>query len=237
MTSWSRVRRSRVESLLHDIIPWVLHIGPWVIFLVVAAETAFFLGLLVPAEATVLLGGFLASRGYFELEHVLLATCGGALVGDQLGYVMGRMFGGRVSVREGPIGRLWRRYEARATHLFRRRSILAVAVARFISFVRTLMPWFAGMSRMTYRRFFVYDLLGVLGWGIASVALGYLAGASWHLVAGAVGTASGVVIGLILLVAFTTALRQRTVARRIESVLTAGAPRRDDDAASRQCGE
>lgn len=218
-----------MESLLHDIIPWVLYVGPWVIFLVVAAETAFFLGLLVPAEATVLLGGFLASRGYFELEHVLLATIGGALVGDQIGYVLGRMYGIRVAVRGGPIGRLWRRYEARATRLFRRRSILSVAVARYISFVRTLMPWFAGMSGMAYRRFLLYDLIGIVGWSVASVALGYLAGASWQLVAGAVGTFSGIVIGLILLVAFTAALRQRRVARGLESVL-AGDEGHDDAA-------
>jgi membrane-associated protein len=209
-----------VDALLHDIIPWVLHVGPWVIFLVVAAETAFFVGLLVPAEATVLLGGFLVSRGHFQLDHVLLATCGGALLGDHFGYLLGRHYGSRVAVRGGMVGRIWQRYELRATRLFRRRSVIAVSVARFISFVRTVMPWFAGMSGMEYRRFLVYDLIGVIGWGAASVALGYLAGASWQLVANAVGTASTVIIVLLLVAGLTAALRNRRFGRHIEEALT-----------------
>lgn len=209
-----------MDLLLHDIIPWVLRHGPLIIFLVVAAETAFFLGLLMPAEATVLLGGFLVSRGYFELDAVLLATCGGAFVGDQAGYLLGRRYGGRVSLGKGKLGRLWRRYEARATMLFRRRSMLAVTVARFVSFLRTLMPWFAGMTRLDYRRFLAYDLVGVIGWGAGSVALGYMAGASWRLVAGTVGTVSSIVLLLLLLGLLVAGLRQRRIARQIERALT-----------------
>jgi membrane protein DedA with SNARE-associated domain len=219
-----------VDALLHDIIPWVLHVGPWVIFLVVAAETALFIGLLLPAEATVLLGGFLASRGHFELGHVLLATCGGALLGDQLGYLFGRHYGGRMAAREGVVGRLWQRYEVRAARLFRRRSVLSVTLARYVSFVRTIMPWFAGMSGMEYRRFLAYDVLGVVGWAAASVALGYLAGASWQLVAGAAGTASAVIIALIVTLAVVAALRRRYVGRGIERALPGGAVPDDDGA-------
>jgi dephospho-CoA kinase len=183
-----------VEALLHDIIQLLIRVGPWIVFLVAATETAFFLGLLVPAEATVLVAAFMADIGYFPIEHVLLATLLGGLTGDHVGYVMGRLYGRRAAVRGGRLGRLWRRYEARSTLLFRRKSILAVTLARFISFVRTLMPWFAGMSGMSYRRFFVYDLLGVVGWGCGSVAAGYVAGRSWQALASALGTASTVIV-------------------------------------------
>jgi membrane-associated protein len=151
-----------MEALLNDLIGWVIRLGPWIIFLVVCAETAIFLGLLLPVGPIVLLGGFLASRGNFTIPEVLLATCGGAFLGDQIGYAIGRRYGLSVAGRGGVVGRLWRRYETRATALFRRRSLVAISVARFLAFVRTLMPWFAGMSRVPYGRYVAYDLLGVL---------------------------------------------------------------------------
>jgi membrane-associated protein len=187
-----------VDAFLHDIIRLLLDVGPWIVFLVTASETAIFIGLLVPAEATVLLAAFLAETGYFDVRHVLLATLAGGFVGDQIGYALGRFSGRRAAAHDGWIGRLWRSHEARATVLFQKRSIISITVARFISFVRTLMPWLAGMTRMSYPRFLVYDTLGVLGWGVASVTAGYLAGRSWHALAGVLGTVSALVVAAIL---------------------------------------
>jgi dephospho-CoA kinase len=213
---------TRVESLLYDIIQLLLRAGPWIVFLVTAAETALFIGLLVPAEATVLVAAFLAETGYFELEDVLLATLAGGLVGDQIGYLLGRFGGRRAAARGGRIGRLWRRHEARATLLFRQRSLLAVTTARFISFVRTLMPWFAGMTGMSYPRFLFYDLLGVIGWGVGSVTIGFLAGRSWHIAAGALGTLSTIVFVLIVAVLFWLGVRARRRMRAVVRVALTG---------------
>jgi dephospho-CoA kinase len=205
-----------VEAFLQDIIQLLIRLGPWIIFLVTAAETAIFLGLLVPAEATVLVAAFMADVGYFDLSDVLLATLLGAFVGDQVGYAFGRFGGRRAAARVGLLGRLWRRHEARATLLFRQRSILAVTLARFISFVRTLMPWFAGMTGMSYPRFLFYDILGVTGWGVASVAAGYMAGRSWHVLAGVLGTFSTIVVVALLAGAIVLGVRAR---RRMRAVL------------------
>jgi dephospho-CoA kinase len=211
-----------VDALLHDIIDLLIRVGPWIVLLVTAAETAFFLGLLVPAEATVLVAAFMADLGYFDVEDVLLATLLGAFVGDQVGYALGRLQGRRAAAHGGRLGRLWRRHEARATLLFRRRPLYSVTLARFISFVRTLMPWFAGMSGMPYGRFLVYDAVGVLGWGGASVAAGYLAGRSWQALASALGFASaGIVIFLIGVMSFL-AYRARQRSRSLVRVALTG---------------
>jgi dephospho-CoA kinase len=154
------------------------------------------------------------------LEHVLAATLVGALLGDQLGYLAGRFGGHRVAASTGRIGRLWRRYDRMAQQLFRRRSILAVTVARFISFVRTLMPWFAGMSRMPYGRYLAYDLLGVIGWGVLSVMAGYAAGGSWHVVANALGALSAALLGLLVLLAVGAWLIRRRRQRPLRVGLT-----------------
>jgi len=198
-----------VESLLPGIIGLLIKIGPWVVFAVAMAETAVFFGLLVPAEATVLIGAFLADQGYFEVEHIFAGAFAGALVGDQAGYLLGRYGGARFAGRDGRVGRLWSRYEVMTANLFRRRAAVAVTLSRFLSFVRTLMPWCAGMSRMPYLRFAAYDLLGVLGWAGGSVALGYLAGESWKLIAGALGTAGGLALALIVLGIVIAAVRRR----------------------------
>lgn len=207
-----------MEALLREIIDLLIRFGPQVVFIVTLAETAFFLGLAVPAEATVLVAAFLADRGIFELEHVAAATLLGAFLGDQIGYALGRFGGARAAQRGGRIGRLWEHYEPRAIALFRRHSIIAVSMARFISFVRTLMPWFAGMSRVPYGRFLVFDMLGVLGWGTASIAVGYAAGESWRRVADAIGAWTTILLGALVAVALFLYFRRRRNGR------AAGAP-------------
>jgi dephospho-CoA kinase len=190
-----------LEAFFEFLVRLLREVGPFIVFVVACAETALFIGLLIPAEATILVAAFLAERGYFSVWIVLAATFFGGLAGDQIGYALGRFGGTRLVAREGHIARIWRKHEPRAARLFRRHASLSVSLARFISFVRTLMPWFAGMSGMPYRRFLVYDVVGVLGWAIASVALGYLAGESWDVAASALGTTSAVIIGGIVLVA------------------------------------
>ena len=96
--------------------------------------------------------------------------------------------------------------------MFRRRAVVAVTLARFVSFVRTLMPWFAGMTRMSWPRFFLFDLLGAVGWGVASVTAGYLAGESWSVLAGWLGGASAVIVFAILVTTLAIFFRRRHLA-------------------------
>jgi dephospho-CoA kinase len=202
-----------VEALIEHLIRLLLTVGPWIVLVATFVETAFFVGLIIPAEATVLLAAALADAGKFSLTSVFVATFVGALLGDQTGYLLGRMGGNRVIAREGAIARLWHKYEPVSARLFRRHAASSVSIARFISFVRTLMPWFAGMSRMHYGRFLAYDLIGVLGWSVASIALGYAAGESWRAVADVVGSLSAYVIAAILTVLAVVAVFKRLHAR------------------------
>jgi membrane protein DedA with SNARE-associated domain len=88
----------------------------------------------------------------------------GGLLGDQIGYTLGRFGGTKLVAKEGRLARIWRRHEPRAARLFRRHASMSVSLARFISFVRTLMPWFAGMSGMPYRKFLLYDVFSAGPW-------------------------------------------------------------------------
>lgn len=199
-------------SLLELIQRWIIELGPWVVYLVTMLETAAFVGLFIPSGPTILFAAFLTTTRFFELEHVLLATLLGGLSGDQLGYWLGRAYGVRGVVHGGRVGRLWHGYEHRAVTLFRRHSVLAVSLARCIAFVRTIMPWFAGMSRMPYGRFVLYDILGVLVWGVGHVTLGYLAGRSWRALATLLGSATVALLAIVAIAGLAVYLRRRHAA-------------------------
>ncbi len=177
------------------------------------AETALLIGLLLPSEATVILAAFFANRGAFPVWQVFVAAVIGGLAGDQVAFWLGRKRGEAGERRHGRLARLWERYEPAVRRLFEKKSALAITTARFISFVRTLMPAFAGMSDMPYSRFFIFDLIGVIGWAATSVAIGYLAGANWQRVAGAIGTI-GIALAIVAMSAAVWFVRRRRPARK-----------------------
>lgn len=170
--------------------------GPWVLLVMTAAETAFVTGLVVPASVATAFGAFLAAEGTLSLPVVAAFAGIGGLLGDQLGFWLGRRYGPGLLRGGGRLRSLARRHEPRAAVFFQGHPIYAVSFARLVSFVRTLMPMAAGMSRLSYGRYVVYDLLGVAGWLTAYCTAGYLAGRSWRWVAGAMGTGWAVAFGL-----------------------------------------
>jgi undecaprenyl-diphosphatase len=84
-----------------------------------------------------------------------------------------------------------------------------VFFGRFVGFARALVPFVAGASRMSYRKFVLYDGLGAGLWTVAFVTLGYVVGASWRLAETWIGRAGVFVVGAIVLVAGLTWLRRR----------------------------
>ena len=199
-----------MTSLLHQL----LHVpGPLVLAVVgalVFGEAAVFLGFLLPGETAVLLAAFMASTGSFSvvLLAVVVVVC--AIVGDSVGYEVGRRFGPRL-LRT----RLFRRYESRvdsARAFLDGRGASAVFVGRFTAFLRAVTPGLAGLSGMRYPRFLAYNALGGLVWGVAVVAAGYVAGSSYQKVAGYIGDAGAVLVAVLVvaaLVAWQVARRRR----------------------------
>ena len=211
-----------METFIDQLAPAVTRFGPWFVFAITLLETCCFIGLLLPAEATILLASFLAADSYFSIESVFLAAAAGGFTGDQIGYFLGRYGGGRAAASDGRIGRLWRRHEVRAHALFRRQPLLAISGARFVSFVRTLTPWLAGMSGMRYRRYATYDAVGVTAWAAASVALGYVAGQSWEAVAGYLGLASAVVLAGFTFAVYVALTRRHRARREHAAAIASG---------------
>jgi len=186
----------------------LLRLGPWALLVLCAAETAFVTGLVVPAGVATALAAFLASERVLPLAPVVLSAALGAALGDSIGFWLGGRFGLAALAGEGRIRRLARRNAPRIARLFGRHPLYAVSLARTVSFVRTLMPWAAGMSSIRYPRFLAYDLLGIAGWGALYVGVGYLAGESWRWMSGVLGTGWAVVFAGVGVVGWLLARRR-----------------------------
>lgn len=165
----------------------------------VFAESGLILGLLLPGEATLLLVGFLCYAGPMRLVPAMVLMIGAALLGDSVAWAEGRRVG--AGMRSGRYGRrVEGEHWARAERLLNRYGGRAVAVARFIAFARTLTPRLAGMSRLPYRRFLPWNLVGVLGSVGGSILLGYLAGDSYQRITTVFGRATGALLLFLVMV-------------------------------------
>lgn len=203
--------RQVVDTLLSVPPVWILPIVAGLVFL----EDALFVGFVLPGETAAVLGGVLAGRGQVDVVLLAALVVVAAIAGDSVGYEVGRHFGTRL------LGlRVLRRHHERideARDLLARRGGTAVFLGRFIAFFRAVMPALAGMSRMPYRRFLVWNAAGGAVWGVAFVLLGYLAGNSWEAVVARVGRGVAIAIGALVLAALVAwrvrkAVRERSAA-------------------------
>ena len=160
--------------------------------LLVFAEDALFVGFVVPGETAAVLAGVDASRGHIQLWVTIVVVVAAAVVGDTVGYLIGRRLGARAV--------LWRRLD-RAQDLLARRGGVAVFLGRFVAFFRAVVPFLAGTAGMPYLRFLAYNAAGGICWGIAFVLLGYLAGNSYKAVEGAAGRAAALAVLAVVLLA------------------------------------
>lgn len=165
---------------------------------VVFAEDALFFGFVIPGETAAVIGGVDASRGNVSLAVMAVIVVTAAIVGDTVGYEVGRVVGPHLLEN-----RLLRRHAERlgdAQDFLRRRGGAAVFLGRFFAFFRAVMPALAGTARMPYPTFLAYNAAGGLVWGVGFVVLGYLAGNSYQTVESAVGRGTAVVAVVIVVV-------------------------------------
>ncbi len=170
--------------------------SPWayiVIGALAALEASAFVGLFIPGELALLIGGYIAHQGHARLDVMMIVAGVAAIAGDSVGYEIGRHLGGRL--RTGIAGRRigperWDRAEAYLEATGGR----AIFLGRFIGILRALVPALAGAARMPYRRFLAWNAAGALIWAPGIVLLGYIAGSSYQRIEHYAGRA-----GLLLL--------------------------------------
>jgi membrane protein DedA with SNARE-associated domain len=183
------------------IVDRILGLPGWLVLLitglVVFAEDAVFVGFVVPGETVALLAGAAAKLGHVSLTGVLVVVVFAAIVGDTVGYEIGRHAGPRIL--EWPVLQKRRGRLDDAREFLARRGGSAVFLGRWVAFFRAVMPALAGTARMPYRRFLAFNAAGGLAWGATVVLLGYAAGASYARVEKYIGRdAAFVVLALVV---------------------------------------
>ena len=163
------------KSLIDDI-------GLWGVFAVVFAESGMLVGFFLPGDSLLFTAGFLASGPssvdealHLPLGWLLVGTFIAAVAGDQVGYVIGRRAGPAIFNR--PDSRFFKQENVdKAQAFFDRYGAKTIVLARFVPIVRTFAPIVAGVSRMNYRTFVTFNLVGGALWAVGVTLLGYFLG-------------------------------------------------------------
>ena len=177
---------------LHGVVVYLI------VGMLVFAEDALFVGFVIPGETAAILGGVAASRGHVSLTLICAVVVLSAILGDSVGYEIGARYGVRLlSLRV--LRRRRQRIDA-ARAILARRGGLAVFLGRFVAFLRAVMPFLAGASRMRYRRFLAFNAAGGLVWGTGSVLLGFLAGNSYAAIEKTFGRVAALVVTALVVI-------------------------------------
>jgi membrane-associated protein len=148
------------------------------ILTIVFAESGLLIGFFLPGDSLLFTTGLLVAGGKFlhqPLWLVCLLVSFAAVLGDQTGYLTGRRFGPRLFRR--PDSRFFKQENlAKAQAFFEKYGARSIVLARFVPIVRTFTPLVAGASRMHYRTFLIYNLIGGTLWGWGVTVLGYFLG-------------------------------------------------------------
>lgn len=150
--------------------------GLAVLLLVVFVESGLLIGFFLPGDSLLFTAGLLiATQDVLPLWLVLVTVPLAAIAGDQLGYFIGKTVGPRLFNK--PDSRLFRQeYVDKSYEFFERYGARTIVIARFVPIVRTFAPVVAGVSRMRYRTFVTYNIIGGVLWGAGVVLLGYFLG-------------------------------------------------------------
>lgn len=163
-----------LEQILED----VSHaLGSWTYALVgvfAFAETGAFVGLLVPGETVMILGGAVAGQGATDLYLTIALAWVAAVCGDSTSFFIGRRLGREFLLKHGPRFGLEQERLHQVEDFFTRHGGKTIFLGRFVGFVRAFAPFIAGSSGMRYRMFIPYSVLGCGVWVSSAVVVGYL---------------------------------------------------------------
>jgi membrane-associated protein len=154
--------------------------GPWwvsyaVLAAIVFSETGLLVGFFLPGDSLLFAAGLLASQGVFNFWGLAAVLMFAAIVGDAVNYSVGAKMGQHV-FDKGRMRFVKREHLLAAKEFYERHGGKAIILARFVPLVRTFTPFVAGVARMSYRQFAVYNIVGGIGWVLSMLSAGYWLG-------------------------------------------------------------
>lgn len=200
------------------------------VFLLPALEASIFLGFVLPGETAVVVGGFLAYEGKVPLWAVFAAAILGAILGDSVGYEVGKKWGDAL-LDKAPKRFVKPVHIVQGKQLINRLGGQAVFAGRWTAVLRALVPSLCGTARMPYRTFLLWNAIGGVTWAAAFILIGYLAGTAWDRIEGYANAAGYVLFGALLVAAVGFALwhRRRQAKKDAETEVEMAAEARSEE--------
>jgi membrane protein DedA with SNARE-associated domain len=187
----------------------------------VAGESA---GLPLPGEASLIAAAVLASQGHLVLPLVIAVAAAAAIVGDNVGYLIGRRGARWLLVRPGRWEQRRRRFLAQGEAFFDRHGGKAVFLARWLPALRVTGAWLAGAGRMSWPRFVLWNMLGGVTWAATIALAAYFFGKAASALVGAAGFTLLGVLAVVALGLVLVRRRRRSAAARRGSDPSADPP-------------
>lgn len=162
-----------MDFLAGESLIWLVKtVGYLGLFGIVFAESGLFFGFFLPGDSLLFTAGLLASQGYLNIWLILLGITISAIVGDNVGYAFGKTVGPKIFKREDSLF-FHKNNLVRAEKFYQQYGPLTIVLARFMPFIRTFAPIVAGVGKMHYQTFLVYNIVGGLLWTLGLTLAGY----------------------------------------------------------------
>lgn len=146
-----------------------------ILFLIVFCETGLVITPILPGDSLLFATGTFAALGSLDVGLIIILLSIAAIAGDTVNYWIGYLVGPKVFAKEK--SRFFNKEYLDRTHRFYQKyGGKTIIIARFIPIIRTFAPFVAGIGRMTYKRFIIYNILGGIGWIVTFVLGGYFFG-------------------------------------------------------------
>jgi len=170
-----------LNAILHidvTLVQWAQEYGPliyFILFLIIFSETGLVVAPFLPGDSLLFAVGALSASGNFlKIEQIIPLLILAAVVGDSVNFLIGKKWG--IKLFQMNILFLNPNYLKRTEEFFERRGVWAVSLSRFFPIIRTFSPFFAGMSRMDYKKFALLSFVGSVLWVFVFVLAGFFFG-------------------------------------------------------------
>jgi membrane protein DedA with SNARE-associated domain len=195
--------------LLASILSVAKDVGYPVLFALIAIET---MGIPVPGETALFTAGILAAGGHLSIEVVIAIAAGAAILGDNVGFMIGRKLGRRLLLAKGPFHRHRLRLVEMGEPFFERHGPKAVFLGRWVAGLRITSAWLAGVNRMAWPTFLFWNALGGIAWAISIALLAYFLGRGAERIVQTLGVGAAIAVVAAGLVVWVVVRRRPAAA-------------------------
>jgi len=199
---------SELFNRLRDVSGLVQAAGYTGMAVIIFAETGLLIGFFLPGDSLLVSAGLLGSQGYIDVWLLGLILSVAAVVGDTVGYAIGKATGHHLFTREDSL-LFNRKHLIKAHEFYERHGGKTILIARFMPIIRTFAPVVAGMGEMQYSRFLAYNVVGGVAWVWSMLLLGYSLGRTFPGVAKHIELIILIIVFLSILPAIIARYRAR----------------------------